>query len=85
MELLGELVRIGGLAFALACVALLAILRGDVIVKKSYEEMVREKDAQIRREQDRSADLWGLLRPSLGVAKVAVDKLRDANPAEPGS
>jgi hypothetical protein len=75
VELFSTLVQYGGLAFALVTVALVAILRGDVVTRRAYDAMCIEKDRQISREQDRSADLWLLVRPQIQVAHGALNEL----------
>lgn len=93
MEVFLRLVEVGGLAFALAALGLLALLRGDVVTKKSHEALLAEKDRallreqtvsadQLLRERERNAELWGLLRPMIGVARASVEKLERERPAE---
>jgi hypothetical protein len=87
-----KLVEVGGLAFALVCVGLLALLRGDVVTKKSHEAICAEKDRSLSREQaqaaerllaerERNAELWGLLKPMIGVARATGDKREREYPA----
>jgi hypothetical protein len=87
-----KLVEVGGLAFALVCVGLIALLRGDVVTKKSHEALMQEKDRSIAREKDlsteqlvrereRSTELWNLLKPMIGVARASVEKLERERPA----
>jgi hypothetical protein len=82
LELFLELVKVGGLAFALVCIAVISLVRGDVVVRKSHEaelkgkdDVIREKDTQIQREKDRSAELWEIVLPSITVGRGALDKL----------
>jgi hypothetical protein len=75
MELFGELLKIGGLPFALVCVALMALIRGDVIIKKSHEAIIKEKDEQIKREKERGGELWTLLQPAIVIGKASLDRL----------
>lgn len=75
MDMLGELIKIGGLPFALVCIALFSLLRGDVIIKKSHDAIIAEKDEQIKRERERGAELWVLLQPAIVIGKASLDKL----------
>jgi hypothetical protein len=75
MDFFGELVKIGGLPLALVAMALIAVVRGDVVVKRSYDAMVAEKDRQILDCQERAKDLWGIVRPSLHVGYGALTEL----------
>jgi len=70
-----ELIKIGGLPFALVCVALLALIRGDVVIKKSHDAIIFEKDEQIKRERERGAELWELLQPAIVIGRASLDKL----------
>lgn len=84
MELFVELIRIGGLAFALVTVAVIALVRGDVFTKKSVDLLIAEKDAQIKREQDRNAELWEIIRPTIGLVQGSLEKLEAAKLADGG-
>lgn len=90
-----KLVEVGGLAFALVCVGLLALIRGDVVTKKSHEALLAEKDRAIAREQangvealryERSQreELWLLLKPMLVVAQSAIERLEQLERPERG-
>lgn len=81
-----KLIEVGGLAFALVVVGLLALIRGDVVTKKSHEALLAEKDRAIAREQangveslklerERTNEMWGLLKPMIGVARASVERL----------
>lgn len=75
MDVFGELLKVGGLPFALVCVALLALIRGDVVIKGSHQAIIYEKDAQIQRERERGNELWQLLQPAIVIGKASLDKL----------
>lgn len=83
MDFFGELVKIGGLPLALVAMALVAVIRGDVVVKKSYDAMVAEKDKALLDCQERSADLWSIVRPSLHVGYGALSELEAGGKTKP--
>lgn len=66
-----KLVEVGGLAFALAAVGVLALLRGDVVTKKNHEALLKAKDDQIIREQTTAADAIKREREDAAAALLA--------------
>jgi uncharacterized protein (DUF2062 family) len=85
-DLFIEMVKVFGLPLTMAFVAILAFMRGDVVTKRTYEDMLKEKDRQILREQDQLADLWdGVVRPTLAVGSAALDKVEREQRDKPRS
>ena len=74
-DLFVEMVKIFGLPLTMAFAAIIAFYKGHIVTRKSYDEMVAEKDRQILREQEGRGELWAILRPMIGVANSALDKL----------
>lgn len=79
-DLLQKFIEVGGPLFGLAVIALLAIVRGDVITRRTYEDMLREKNDQLRRERERVAELWEIVLPSLQVGRGALNRLEQDHP-----
>lgn len=87
-DLFLEFIKIGGLPFALVALAMLAIIRGDIVTRRSHEavlvemeKLLAEKDKANLRERERVAELWEIVLPSLQVGRGALDRLeREQHP-----
>jgi hypothetical protein len=64
--------------FSPGALALLAAIGGVLggTISVLFWGLIKSKDASIKREQDLNADLTEVLRPSLGIANNALDKVR---------
>lgn len=74
-----------GLPFALVVVALLAVLRGDVVTKKSHDAMIDIMNTRLSEKDERIAELWEIVKPLTGVARGAVTKLEEERGAGRGA
>lgn len=82
VDLLGDLITIGGLPFAIVCLVIVALIRGDFVIRRSHEALVQEKDEAILRErehrllaQEHVAELWHLLEPTIMISEAALAQM----------
>lgn len=45
------------------------------VLTEQIEQERKSSDDSLRRERERSAELWDLIRPSIGLARGALDKI----------
>lgn len=70
-----ETSKIIGIPLTMAIVAIWAFATGLVVTRKSYDDMVQEKNAQILRERDQANLYWGIVEPALRVGREALRKV----------
>ncbi len=74
-DLFVETAKVLGLPLAMALWAVWAFATDRVVTKRAYDDMVKEKDRQIQREQEGRAELWKIVRPVIQLGRGALDKL----------
>lgn len=57
---------------ALALLSAIGLVIQSTIIAL-FIALQRSKDAQIKSEQDKNADLWEVVKPSIGIANHALD------------
>lgn len=76
---LALLAAIGGVIQATIIALFIALQRSHAATEKA-------KDNHLQREQDQNADLWDVLKPSIGIANHALDaKARRESPRRAGT
>lgn len=70
-----EVSKVVGIPLAMAFVAIWAFATGLVVTRKSYDDMVTAKDAQILRERDQADLYWSIVEASIKVGREALRKV----------
>lgn len=83
ISVLVELAKLFGPELVLCGLAVWAFYTNRIYTRKAVEDIIKEKNVQIEREQKQRLELWDIVRPMIFVTTKALEKL--PKPTEVGA